>query len=77
MKPDREYTNNVKESGFALIRCKNHLVYERVVVNKTGKTLTQKLTVPKTVSDHRAYKNNMSILRKLNEERVEWESSSK
>ena len=56
MNPSHEITRLLEQSGAVLVRSKNHLVYRL----PTGETYTR----AKTPSDHRAERNDLSILRR-------------
>lgn len=52
--------------GWTLRRKKNHIHYKRRIFTTAGHEQTQSFTMAKTPSDHRAYKNALSMLNRLN-----------
>lgn len=57
----------LEEGGWKLIKTKKHIRYRRVIQSPAGKDREQHFTMAKTPSDHRASKNALSTLNRLNE----------
>jgi len=56
----------LEEGGWKLIKSKKHILYRRVIQSSTGNHQKQHFTMAKTPSDHRASRNALSTLNRLN-----------